>query len=353
LSPQSSRAAQWLAASGIQSANGGVARYYRADLGGNLAASTEITGYAASAFAYLHKRTNDRLYLDCAVAAARFLISAWNPTTHAMPFELEPPAFTYFFDCGIIVRGLLAVWRITRDNQFLHAARTTADAMLTDFPVTADGFAPILALPAKQPLPFDAARWSQSPGCYQLKAAMAWLDLSDATFEARYRHAYEAALARALATAPAFLPGSDSHETVMDRLHPFLYFLEGLLPRISEPEIAEVIRRGIARAAGYVEEIGHRFVRADVLAQLLRMRVYANAAGLLPLAPEVAAGETAQLCEFQPEDADPRLDGGFYFGARAGECIPHVSPVPTVFALQALDLQARNDDAAVSATPVI
>ena len=50
-----------------------MARYYRADLGGNLAASTEITGYTASAFAYLHKRTNERLYLDCAVAAASAL----------------------------------------------------------------------------------------------------------------------------------------------------------------------------------------------------------------------------------------------------------------------------------------
>ena len=330
-----------------------MARYYRADLGGNLAVSTEITGYTASAFAYLHKRTNERVYLDCALAAARFLVSAWNQTTLAMPFELEPPAFTYFFDCGIIVRGLLAVWRITRDSTFLHAARTTGDAMLAEFPATAEGFVPILALPGKVPVPIDSKRWSRSPGCYQLKAAMAFLDLADATFEARYRQAYESALARALATAPSFLPGSDSPEGVMDRLHPFLYFLEGLLPRISERECAEAIRRGIPRVAGYVAEIGHRFVRTDVLAQLLRMRVYANAAGLLPLEAELAAAEIAQLTEFQTDDADPRIDGGFYFGARAGDSIPHVSPVPTVFALQALDLHARADAALAGATPVI
>ena len=54
LSSHLSRAGEWFLRSGIQQPNGGVARYYRTDLERNHAVSTEITGYAASAFVYLH-----------------------------------------------------------------------------------------------------------------------------------------------------------------------------------------------------------------------------------------------------------------------------------------------------------
>ena len=53
MSPQLARTGEWFLRSGIQESNGGVARYYRTDVRRNLPVSTEITGYAASAFVYL------------------------------------------------------------------------------------------------------------------------------------------------------------------------------------------------------------------------------------------------------------------------------------------------------------
>ena len=100
-----------------------MARYYRTDRRRNLPASTEITGYAASAFVYLHSVTKDARYLDRALAAARFLARAWDPASQTMPFEIEPAAFAYFFDCGIVVRGLLSVWRATGEQEFLDTRR--------------------------------------------------------------------------------------------------------------------------------------------------------------------------------------------------------------------------------------
>ena len=41
-----------------------MARYYLVDARRNLAASTEITAYAVSAFVYLHSVTKDARYLD-------------------------------------------------------------------------------------------------------------------------------------------------------------------------------------------------------------------------------------------------------------------------------------------------
>src|SRR5271167_339519 len=115
------RAGRWFLESGIQESSGGVARYYRSDVGKNARVSTEITGYAVSTLLYLAERTGDDSYTEAAVRAARFLTrTAWNPMLGTIPFEHsdncdQPKPLAYFFDCGIIVRGLLAAWRATRE----------------------------------------------------------------------------------------------------------------------------------------------------------------------------------------------------------------------------------------------
>ncbi len=112
--------------------------------------STEITGYALSAFVYLHHLSQDTRYLDAAGRAARFLTrQAWDPATRAMPFETAPAAYAYFFDCGIIVRGLLAYWHAAREQEALEIAVAIGEMMLRDFAAPAGDFHPILALPSK------------------------------------------------------------------------------------------------------------------------------------------------------------------------------------------------------------
>ena len=328
-----SRAGEWFLRSGIQEPNGGVARYYRTDLERNHAVSTEITGYAASAFVYLHTTTKDARYLDRAVSAARFLTrTAWDPASATMPFEIDPPVFTYFFDCGIVVRGLVSVWRVTADAEFLDAATALGMAMVRDFAAADGSFHPVLSLPDKSPLEADASRWSRSPGCYQLKAAMAWWDLLEATADEYFREPYERVLQYSLGASGGFLPGQSERPKVMDRLHAFLYFLEGLLPRAQEPRVAAAIRDGIPRAAHHLREIAPEFERSDVYAQLLRMRLYADRAGALPLDVAGAQFEAERLAQFQS------TGGGFYFGRKAGAWLPYVNPVSSAFALQALEL---------------
>lgn len=333
LIPHISRAGGWFLRSGIQEPNGGVARYYHLDLARNHAISTEITGYAASAFVYLHSLTHDERYLERATAAARFLSTfAWDKTNSGMPYELNPPAFTYFFDCGIVVRGLLSAWRATGTTEFLDVAIDLGRAMARDFASPDGTFHPILALPDKRPGARDPARWSRSPGCYQLKAAMAWNDLAEATGDDEFRAPYRRLLADSIHDYSAFLPGHADREKVMDRLHAFCYFLEGLLPCATEKRCAAVLCDGIRRTAGHLREIAPVFERSDVYAQLLRLRLYADAAGITPL-DRVAAGEEAAALEsFQAED------GSFWFGRKSQDFLPYANPVSTAFALQALAL---------------
>ena len=104
-----------------------------------------------------------------------------------MPFEIAPASHTYYFDCGIVVRGLLAAWRAIREQEFLDIAIATGDSMMRDFAGAGGDYHPILALPAKTPIERDPGRWSRSTGCYQLKSAMAWWDLFEVTGASRFR----------------------------------------------------------------------------------------------------------------------------------------------------------------------
>lgn len=322
-----------------------MARYYHLDLARNHRVSTEITGYSASTLVFLHTLTADERYLERARAAAGFLTRAWDAAAQSMPFEIAPAEFTYFFDCGIIVRGLLSVWRATGEGDFRDCALAAGDSMARDFAAPGGQYHPVLGLPEKRPLDGDPLRWSRWPGCYQLKAGMAWWDLWEITGDARYRQLYEALLEDSLRSCADFLPGHAERRKVVDRLHAFLYFLEGLLPLASEgdhPRATAALCTGIERTARHLRDLAPEFERCDVYAQLLRVRLFADWAGAVPLDGAAAQWEAEKLLEFAAPGDDPPIAGGFYFGHTGGTWEPYINPVSTAFALQALALWNRS-----------
>ena len=339
LSANLSRAGQWFLQSGIQESNGGVARYYRADLERNNPVSTEITGYSISTLIFLHTTDRNSRYLEAARRAAAFLTrTAWPGDGDVMPFEIAPAEFAYFFDCGIVVRALLAAWRAIGSDEYLDRAAALGRAMARQF-LSADGdYHPILDLRTGLPVERDRTRWSRSAACYQLKSAMAWWDLYEATGDDAFREPYLRVLEASLATHASFLPGHPDRLRVMDRLHAYAYFLEGLLPRTSDRRCAAALAEGIGRLAQFLNQIAPQFERSDVYAQLLRIRLFADWSGALPLDQEAGAAEAAKLAAFQAASADPRIAGGFYFGRQGRQWLPYINPVSTAFAVQALAL---------------
>jgi hypothetical protein len=341
------RAGQWLLDSGIREPDGGVARYYYSDRQKNAKVSTEITGYAVSAFSYLHHLTKNPEYLDAAVKSARFLCDkAWDDNSNTMPFEIPDAGeqgYSYFFDLGIIVRGLLTVWRLTGDPMFLSKAQEVGLSMAYDF-MAEEAVHPILLLPEKQPLDYDPKRWSRGPGCYQLKSALAWRDLAEASGQPALKQPYERMLEYSLATHEQFLPGHEDPLKVMDRLHAYSYFLEAILPVADRPAVREALRTGIERVAFFLREIRPAFERSDVNAQLLRVRLYADKLGHVPINQEQAADEAASLRTFAHEN------GGFWFGRiNRNEFLPFINPVSASFGLQALAMWEGDRDVPVSA----
>lgn len=336
------RAGRWLLQSGIREASGGVARYYLVNERRNLPVSTEITGYAASAFAYLAQITGDRAYRDAAVQTCRFLIDrAWNPNLATFPFECHAGAPSYFFDCGIIIRGLLATYRLTGVEQFAAIATRAGRSMARDF-LTPTAIHPIIDLPSRKPWPYEK-RWSREPGCFQLKSALAWHDLATLTGDADFLHYWESALTQALATWDNFLPGTPERPRIMDRLHAHSYFLEALLAVTNRDDCAAALSRGIAKTAFYLRNIAPEVARSDVYAQLLRVRLIAHALGAEPLDTQAALEEAAILETFQYSSSDAVLDGAYFFGKRGNQWLPYANPVSTSFCLQALEMWRQHE----------
>ncbi len=312
--PARATATEWFRSSGVQDASGGVTRYYRGDT--RLPNSVEITAYAVQGMLQMGLK-------EQAIKAGSFILRAWNPALRAFPFELEGNQLSYFFDTGIVARALIALWRETGEDSWLNAATLAGDSMIECFAAT-EGYHPIVSLPGKQALPYEVW-WSRNPGCFQLKAAMAWRELAELTGETRFEHHYRRQLEFSLDTAAALIEVETDPVRVMDRLHPYCYFLEGLLPVADEA--GPILEHGIALVGERWRELAPQFLRSDVLAQLLRVRLISG----VPL-DQAAAREEAELLE-----TFATHKGAFLFGRRAAEPIPHRNPVSTVFGFQALD----------------
>jgi hypothetical protein len=207
--------------------------------------------------------------------------------------------------------------------------------MATDF-AGAQGYHPIIELPGKAPVAY-AAQWSRSPGCYQLKSALAWHELARATGNSEFETLYEASVATAIKTKDNFLPAETAEATV-DRLHAYGYFLEGLLPLAGRSDCAAALAEGLQRISNYLRSTRPVFERSDVYAQLLRARLFANQLSGIPLNRPAAEDELAQIADFQLADGDSKVRGGFCFGRKGANMLPYVNPVSTAFCLQALEM---------------
>ena len=331
-----SRAAQWLLESGIQSESGGFSRYRQTDLAENLPVSTEITGYAISGLCHLFEEFGEAEFLQSARRAADFLcLSAWDSESNSMPFELGASGrYSYFFDCGIIARSLLWLYRLTNEPRYRTTARKIGISMERDFS-SLTAFHPIVLLPCKSPAPYEIW-WSKMPGSFQLKAALAWRDLGEEFGDTHFLNLYERMLAFSLEHYSETLDNETDEVRKMDRLHAWAYFLEGLQPVSGRPAIQFLLRSALAHGEALRESLAPHFLRSDVCAQLLRIKLLA---GGTPF-----EGELARIEAFQYSSEDSTLNGGFAFGSRNGVLTPHVNPVSTVFCLQALSYAKRAEE---------
>ena len=190
-------------------------------------------------------------------------------------------------------------------------------------------------------LDYEPCAWSRSPGCYQLKSALAWRDPAEEGGE----RLYESVLAYSLATHESFLTAEPDREKLMDRLHAYsLFRRKELRLRGSGSSARSLAGAGWGRAtAALHREIAPVFERADVATATASRSAQSRTTSLEPSRGDenAACAEASRVASFQaPGDhPDQRLRGGFFFGAKGGEFMPFPSYLHRVFRnAQALEL---------------
>jgi len=332
---------RWLAYSGIQAESGGVARYYAGDRGEYRNISTEITAYAIQAYLHLPLPGQTGL-LSNALRAAQFLCyDAGDPVDGLFPHELPrkgapSSGVAYFFDCGVIIRALLALWNITADPMYLERAEACGDVLVSLMSRIDGSYFPLIDIATRAPSQGSDA-WSVEPGPYQLKVGLAFLELAEVTSSGLFTDGAEKLLDSCLRTHELFLRGDPAADRTADRLHAYCYFLEGVLPFVEKRfECGQILQGGISRVETMMEETSPALQRSDTIAQLLRLRLMADYLGVTELDLSAASREAESLPAFQFHGEDGRTNGGFSFGRREGELTLHANPISTIFCLQAL-----------------
>ena len=333
---------RWLANSGIQQESGGVSSCYQAEKRRYRPVSTASTAYFISTLLRADREGGSPT--GQALQAARFLMEqAFDLSTDLFPFEIpngdavsRPPA--RFLDCGTIIRALLDLWRATGDEAYQDCAERCGLAMHSRMTTVDGGFFPLYNLVYDQP-EFGSGSWPVEAGVYQLKVGLAFRELAEATGLGEFEADVELLNKWCLRRHEAFLHGDGDSEDTMSRLHAYCCFLEGLLPTAGlDSESARVLQFGILRVENLIDELGEEFLRCDAVAQLLRLRLFADNFGVMELDQRRAESEAASLEEFQMQTLDPKADGGFALARRAGTIVPHVSLAATGFAIQALGI---------------
>ena len=334
---------QWLSRSGIQNESGGVARFYRADIQEYRDVSTQSTAFFISTFLRLGDYSQDSAPYEALRAGGFLLDRAFHRSKELFAHEVcdednSPSAFAYFFDCTIIIRSLVDLWKATKEPAYIECAERCGFALQNLMSRMDGSFFAVYDFARDQPLD-DGETWSTQPEVYQLKASLALQELTDATGLPEFVAMSDTLRRWCLKRHESFVPDFGDSEERMSQLHAYCYFLEGLLQEASQDmDCSRALQWGILRVENLMEEIGPEFQRSDVLAQLLRLRFYADTFGVLEIDRATVESEVAALIEFQQQSSDPRVDGGFAFARRGAELVHHINPLSTVLALQALTM---------------
>ena len=153
-----------------------------------------------------------------------------------------------------------------------------------------------------------------------------------------FQRGYESALEAALNNDREFLPGDAERLRVMDRLHAYSYFLEGLLPVLDRPECATAFRNGVDRAGRYLREIAPVIRAFGCLRAGASGPAAGDALGALPLDLSAARMRPSRRPVSKSTIKRSTHQRRIPVRPQKGRKLPFANPVSTAFCVQALAL---------------
>jgi len=198
---------------------------------------SEITGYAITFFSWLASEFGNADALKAAEQASDWIVRNMRSNLlFARPLAKsnEPNDLSnmyYSFDNGMIMIGLISLYKLTKKISLLQLAKKSAKALIERFfdgekliPRLDESFNPIKPIYEN-----GTIKWSTIPGAYHCKLSLGLLDLSRLTNNEKYAQISDSLCdyAKKLQQSDGQFktnPGSD-----IVYLHPHLYACEGLI----------------------------------------------------------------------------------------------------------------------------
>ena len=366
------RAVNWLINSGIQNIDpgkkniyGSFNAWYEEDTGIYPFVYSEITGYMLTMMCYLWGRDKKQEYLERAKLTGDWLLNVVHESNGGFRclYPLNPSRFDfkkdqmYAFDNGIILNGLVNLYRVTRQEKYLVAAVTVADWLVYSAQKPSGAFFPIYQLNEERFFEADK-EWSMTSGGYHAKIAIGLLNLYDLSRKKKYLESAVKICDFAFSSQNANGRYISYFSRGGTNAHPHCYTAEGLWVAGSFLQREDYLDSS-SRAVGWLldmqsEEgyIPRLFLddrpvyneRFDALSQAVRLSViHMSEKRLLPEVKDKIESMLSHILASQARNAgNPKLDGGFYFGksSAGGKVIPHLNLWVTSFAIQALQAYA-------------
>jgi len=343
----------WLINSGIQSAPGGFYAWIDLDAQSPSFLYSEITGYAITTLLFLNRLSPEGVLIDRAQNAADWLLReamhpcggfkarAYQDGINADPLYSFNSENIFSFDSGMVLYGLVNLYKQTKQDKLLSSCRECADFLINKMQNPDGSFNSIFSAKTNVNInPGD--KWSSQPGSFHAKIALGLTDLFEITNEIRYRESAikvcEFALTKQDATG-RFITDNHAQTT---HLHPHAYTIEGLIYAGTAFKIAKFIDQA-QKAANWMfkhvdkngvndiyspknAKFGH-FQRSDILAQAMRLGLIFNL--------DKTSLLKARLENYQYLTEDSRQSGGFLYNLQE----KHLNSWCSMFALQALVLE--------------
>jgi len=342
----------WLLGSGIQDESGGVSREYDAETRRYGPLSAESTAWFILALLESARPVED-VQRERALQAGQFLLEKAFDLSVDLFVELPTarnghngagarngqPTEAGFLGSGVIIRALAALHRVTNDQAFLSCAQSCARALQTRMSRVDGSYFTHFDITRQEP--FEAG----PVGVEQLRVGAALRDLAEAGGGYEFEAPAEMMTRWALGLHETMAPDAYGSTDPLKAAVRYARFLEGLLPSAARGGLdGQVLQSGITRIERVLEENPDAAGRVVPLAQVLRLRLYADVFGVAELDYGQAEREAAELAELQCQTTDPRLDGAFAFRRASGETI--VTAEAVAVAVQALSMWEQAADGA-------
>ncbi len=360
-------AKNWLLRSGIQEdkgpQKGGFNAWFDMDSRKYSYVYSEITGYGITTLLYIKDVFGENVSDKAGCAADWIREKAMHPSggvrtrqylnemdeSELYSFESE---VIYAFDCGMVLYGLVNLYKECSKEDHLELAKKLADFLLNTMRKKDGLFTPIFNAKTGVKENFHV-KWSTESGSYHAKLALGLVDMFDVTGDDKYEKAAITLCENALGfqeKSGRFITSKAEGST---HLHPHSYSAEGLLYTglfFGRKDLVEAAARAVRWALDrqtpdggifkkYSGDTFVRFYRTDTLAQILRLGVILYNLGVLEKSylPRLSLLRNI-LLSFQHSGGDVQK-GGFYYGFKlTGERPAHINSWCSMFALQALTM---------------